>query len=67
MATDTSLEDGTNIMKHICIEYENVREFSEQLLHVTETNSNEFKDTCKPSDTVSYLNLKEIYLLTNKM
>jgi len=30
MATDTPLEDGRNILKHVCIEYEHVREFSQQ-------------------------------------
>jgi hypothetical protein len=50
MATDTSLEDGTNILKHVRMEHEHVRELSQQKLHLTETNSNEFKDTHMPSD-----------------
>jgi hypothetical protein len=35
MVTDTSLEDGTNILKHVCIQYEHVREYLQQSLHVT--------------------------------
>jgi len=30
MVIDTSLEDGTNLLEHVCIEYEHVREFSKQ-------------------------------------
>lgn len=30
MATDTSLEDGTNILKHVCIEHKHVRKFLKQ-------------------------------------
>jgi len=30
MVIDTSLEDGTNLLEHVCIEYEQVREFSKQ-------------------------------------